>query len=99
MMKWGCWHPYGYGLSRVNNNCHKIVMANIAQLVNNLHSLILAKGEYCIATPTYDVFQMFKDYQGADAVRAVSLIRIRMGKRIIWMTWLFLPHVGMVMLP
>lgn len=40
-------------LNIFNNNCEKIRMANVAQLVNNLHALFLASGENCIVTPTY----------------------------------------------
>lgn len=56
-------------LNIFNNNCEKIRMANVAQLVNNLHALFLASGENCIVTPTYYVFHMYKEHQGAAAVR------------------------------
>ena len=46
-------------------------MANIAQLCNNIQSLFLASGEHCIVTPTYHVFNMFKDHQGGEALRVV----------------------------
>ena len=64
-------------LNIFNNNCEKIRMANVAQLVNNLHALFLASGENCIVTPTYYVFHMYKEHQGAAAVRtAVEADRI-----------------------
>ena len=55
-------------LNIFNNHCDKISMANIAQLVNNIHSLFLASGENCITTPTYHVFDMYKAHQGATAI-------------------------------
>ena len=56
-------------LNIFNNNAEKIKMANVAQLVNNLHCLFLAGGEHCITTPTYHIFDMMKWHQGADALR------------------------------
>lgn len=58
-------------LNIFNNNCDKVQMANVAQLVNNLHCLYLAKGEQCVATPTFYVFDMFKEHQEAEAIRCV----------------------------
>ena len=55
-------------LNIFNNHCDKIRMANAAQLVNNLHTLFLAHGEHCITTPTYHVFDMYKEHQGAEAI-------------------------------
>ena len=42
----------GNTLNIFQNNCDKIRMANIAQVVNNLQSLMLAAGDRCITTPT-----------------------------------------------
>jgi len=56
-------------LNIFNNHCDKIMMANVAQLVNNLHALFLAGGKDCIVTPTYHVFDMYKGHQGATAIR------------------------------
>lgn len=58
-------------LNIFNNHCDKIRMANVAQLVNNLHALFLAGGENCIVTPTYHVFDMYKGHQGAEAIEAI----------------------------
>ncbi|MBE5816305.1 MAG: alpha-N-arabinofuranosidase [Clostridiales bacterium] len=58
-------------LNVFNNNCEKIKMANIAQLVNNIHSLFLAEGENCITTPTYHVFNMYKEHQGGEAIELI----------------------------
>lgn len=54
-----------------NRHADKIVMANIAQLVNSLHSLFLADGNKFALTPTYHVFEMFAAHQGATNVRAI----------------------------
>ena len=58
-------------LNIFNNHCDKIRMANVAQLCNNLHCLFLAGGENCIVTPTYHVFDFYKDHQGATAIETV----------------------------
>ena len=55
-------------LNIFNNNCDKIRMANVAQLVNCIHSLFLSSGKDCIVTPTYHVFDMYKEHQGAQAI-------------------------------
>ncbi len=55
-------------LNIFNNNAEKIKMATVAQLVNNLHCLFLAGGEYCICTPTYHVFDMMKGHMGGTAL-------------------------------
>lgn len=57
-------------LNIFNNHSDKIRMANVAQLVNNLHCLFLSAGEHCIETPTYHVFDMFKEHQRATAIEA-----------------------------
>ena len=40
-------------------------MANIAQTVNVLQSVILTEGPKMVLTPTYHVFRMFKYHQGS----------------------------------
>ena len=44
-------------------------MANVAQLINNLHSLFLADGDRFVATPNYHVYTMYRPHQGAKGVR------------------------------
>lgn len=56
-------------LNMFNRHCDKIMMTNIAQLVNNLQCLFFAGGEHCITTPTYHVFDMYKEHQGAQAIQ------------------------------
>jgi alpha-N-arabinofuranosidase len=52
-----------------NRHADKVDMANIAQLVNNLHSLFLADGDRFVATPTFHVFEMYRPHHGGRAVR------------------------------
>lgn len=62
-------------LNIFNNHCDIVMMANVAQLVNNLHCLFLAGGARMTATPSYHVFDMMKGHQGAKAVKAVASTR------------------------
>jgi len=55
----------GITLNILNQHCDRVKMANIAQLVNVLQAMILTDKEKMILTPTYHVFDMFKDHQGA----------------------------------
>ena len=50
-------------LNIFNKHADKIIMANIAQTVNVLQSVILTDGEKMVKTPTYYVFKMYKDHQ------------------------------------
>ena len=59
-------------LNIFNNNCEKIRLAAVAQLVNNLHTLFLSHGKDCIVTPTYHVFDMYKGHQGGEAFRVIG---------------------------
>jgi alpha-N-arabinofuranosidase len=43
----------------------RVVMANIAQMVNVLQSMILTDNEKMLLTPTYHVFEMLNVHQGA----------------------------------
>lgn len=43
----------------------RVKMANIAQIVNVLQSMILTKGKDMVLTPTYHVFEMYKVHQDA----------------------------------
>jgi len=57
-------------LDSFNRQSDKVVMANVAQLVNCLHSLFLADGDKFVLTPNYHVFDMFVPHMGAQSVRA-----------------------------
>ena len=52
-------------LDILNRHCDRVKMANIAQIVNVLQSMILTKGNQMILTPTYHVFKMFTVHQDA----------------------------------
>ena len=43
-------------------------MANIAQMVNVLQSVLLTEGDKMVKTPTYHVFNMYKHHQDAELV-------------------------------
>ena len=51
-----------------NHNCKVVRMANIAQIVNVLASVILTEGSEMILTPTYYAFHMYRHHQGADLI-------------------------------
>nr|WP_321374008.1 alpha-N-arabinofuranosidase [uncultured Bacteroides sp.] len=52
-------------LNVFNKYGDRIQMANIAQVVNVLQSMILTKGKQMVLTPTYYVFDMYKVHQDA----------------------------------
>lgn len=60
----------GINLNIFNKHCDRVRMANIAQLVNVLQSVILTDGEKMIKTPTYHVFNMYKHHQDAELVES-----------------------------
>ena len=51
-----------------NRHCERVRMANIAQTVNVLQSMILTRNEKMLLTPTYHVFEMYKVHQDASMV-------------------------------
>ena len=53
-------------LNLFNRNRDRVKMANIAQLVNVLQSVVLTDGAKMLRTPTYHVFEMFKGHQDAE---------------------------------
>jgi alpha-N-arabinofuranosidase len=48
-----------------NNYCERVGMANIAQTINVLQSVILTEGAAMVLTPTYHVFDMYQVHQDA----------------------------------
>lgn len=60
----------GINLNIFNKHCDRVKMANIAQLVNVLQSVILTEGEKMIKTPTYHVFHMYKCHQDAELLES-----------------------------
>ena len=55
----------GINLNLFNKHSDRVKMANIAQIVNVLQSMILTKGKDMVLTPTYHVFEMYKVHQDA----------------------------------
>lgn len=47
-----------------HQHADRVVMANIAQMVNVLQAMILTDKEKMLLTPTYHVFEMYKVHQG-----------------------------------
>ncbi|HNY39475.1 MAG TPA: alpha-L-arabinofuranosidase C-terminal domain-containing protein [Bryobacteraceae bacterium] len=57
------------GLNVFHRQAEKLVMCNIAQIVNVLHSLILTDGPRACRTTTYWAFDMLKAHRGRTSVR------------------------------
>ena len=55
-------------LNIFNNHADRVRMANIAQMINVLQSVILTKNEKIVLTPTYYVFKMYKVHQDATLI-------------------------------
>ena len=55
----------GISLNIFNKHCDRVKMANIAQMINVLQAVILTEGEKMVLTPTYYIFQMYKNHQNA----------------------------------
>ncbi len=51
-----------------NRHADKIAMANVAQTINCIHSLFLARGADFVRTPVYYVFEMYRAHMGARLV-------------------------------
>ncbi len=60
----------GCNLNIFNNHSDRVRMANIAQIINVLQSMILTRGDSMLVTPTYHVFEMFKVHQEALSIPA-----------------------------
>lgn len=52
-------------LNIFNSHSDRVVMANLAQTVNVLQAVILTEGEKMVKTPTYHVFDLYKNHQDA----------------------------------
>jgi alpha-N-arabinofuranosidase len=57
-------------LNIFNNHAERVRMTNIAQTVNVLQAMILTEGDKMILTPTYHVFDIFKEHQNGTLVPA-----------------------------
>ncbi|MBN1844447.1 MAG: hypothetical protein JW810_02110 [Sedimentisphaerales bacterium] len=49
----------------------KVIMANVAQLINNLHSLFLAHEDRFVVTGNYHVFDMYQAHRNGRSLRTV----------------------------
>jgi alpha-N-arabinofuranosidase len=56
-------------LDTFNRHADKVIMANIAQVVNVLQAMVLTDGDRMIRTPTYHVFDLYQSHQGGMSVR------------------------------
>jgi alpha-L-arabinofuranosidase len=54
-----------------NRHAGQVAMANVAQLINNLHSLFLATQDKFVATPNFHVFEMYSAHHHGQSVRTV----------------------------
>jgi alpha-N-arabinofuranosidase len=66
-----------------NQHADRITMANIAQMVNVLQSMVLTRDDQMILTPTYHIFDLYKDHQGAkllDSWTTASMIEETIGQ-------------------
>jgi alpha-L-arabinofuranosidase len=52
-------------LNIFNNHARRVKMANIAQLINVLQSMLLTKGDQLVKTPTFYVFKMYMVHREA----------------------------------
>jgi alpha-N-arabinofuranosidase len=58
-------------LDTFHRHADKVVMGNVAQLINNLHSLFLAHEDRFVATPNFHVFEMYSAHGNGRALRTV----------------------------
>ena len=61
----------GITLDIFHRNAEKIGMANAAQLINNIHTSFIARGDRFAVTPIYHVFRMYAAHGGGTSVRAL----------------------------
>lgn len=57
-------------LNIFNQHSDRVVMANIAQMINVLQAVILTEGDKMLLTPTYHVFDLYKAHQDATLVQS-----------------------------
>lgn len=60
----------GINLNIFNKHCDRVKMANIAQVVNVLQSVILTDGEKMVKTPTWYAFNLYKYHQDGELVES-----------------------------
>lgn len=67
------------GLNVFHRQADKLVMCNIAQMVNVLHALLLTEGDRCVRTTTYYTFDLMKAHRGKTAVRVENASESSLG--------------------
>lgn len=71
----------GVTLNIFNNHCDRVKMANLAQIINVLQSVIITDEEKMLVTPTYHVMEMYNVHQDATMLPInVSSADYKMGK-------------------
>lgn len=60
----------GINLNIFNKHSNRVVMTNIAQVVNVLQAVILTEGGKMLLTPTYHVYDLYKNHQDADLLES-----------------------------
>jgi alpha-N-arabinofuranosidase len=60
----------GITLDIFQRHADKVAVANVAQSINCIHSLMLAQEDKFTVTPTFHVFQMYLPHRGAQGIRA-----------------------------
>lgn len=55
-------------LNMFNAHSDRVIMANIAQAVNVLQAILLTEGNVTVKTPTFHVFDMYKEHQDAQLI-------------------------------
>ncbi len=60
----------GITLDIFQRHCDKVAVANVAQSINCIHSLMLAQEDKFTVTPAFHVFQMYLPHRDAQGVRA-----------------------------
>jgi alpha-N-arabinofuranosidase len=79
-------------LDTFQRHADKVAMANVAQLVNCIHSLFLAYEDKFTLTPSYHVFAMYEAHKGGELVRTdivAPVMDVREGRML-----MKLPHVA-----
>jgi alpha-N-arabinofuranosidase len=54
-----------------NRHADKVAMANVAQLINNIHSLFLAAEDKFVTTPNFHVFEMYAAHHHGKSLRTI----------------------------
>src|SRR2546430_6459170 len=58
------------GLNVFHRQAAKLIMCNIAQMVNVLDSMLLTSGDKCVRTPAYYAFELAKPHRGKTSVKS-----------------------------